>query len=181
MPKSYRSFMRTVNKAAYPFGKPRGGIGRTTGMRRIAAKPRTRLPPLQSERVIPSDLRRAVLRRDGNACLICGARTNLELHHVVPVANGGATTANNLRTLCVRCHRGQQGQHTTREVRTVPTVAARSIMAQPNLASPAPTHVGSGIKAFAAIAVIFIVFLFIIMAVCMLFLLAPTHSMVLLL
>jgi hypothetical protein len=173
--------MRTVNKVAYPFGKPRGGIGRTTGMRRAAARPRTRLPPLQNERIISPDLRRAVLQRDGNACLICGARTDLELHHVVPVANGGATSANNLRTLCARCHRGPQGQHTTREVRTVPTVTARSITAQPNLPSPAPTAVGSGIKGLAAIAVIFIVFLFIIMAGCMLFLLAPSHSMVLLL
>jgi len=95
------------------------------------ARRTTRLPPLQNDRIIPSDLRRAVLHRDGNACLICGARTNLELHHVVPVANGGATSANNLRTLCVSCHRGQLGQHTKREVRTVPRTPTNTVPRTP--------------------------------------------------
>jgi 5-methylcytosine-specific restriction endonuclease McrA len=86
--------------------------------KRATAKPRIKLPPLKDEHFIPADLRRAVLQRDGHACRRCGARTNLELHHDVPVANGGATSGHNLRTLCQRCHR--QGEHSKREVRTAP-------------------------------------------------------------
>ena len=38
-------------------------------------------------------------------CLTCGRKTNLELHHVVPISRGGEELdAKNVRTLCDWCH-----------------------------------------------------------------------------
>jgi 5-methylcytosine-specific restriction endonuclease McrA len=50
---------------------------------------------------------RALARqRDGDACVHCGATTELEVHHVVPLANGGSEfELSNLETTCSRCHR----------------------------------------------------------------------------
>lgn len=46
-------------------------------------------------------VRGSVLERDGHACVKCGFRRGLEVHHV----NGYEDfTADNLRTLCYMCH-----------------------------------------------------------------------------
>lgn len=37
-------------------------------------------------------------------CMMCGRKTHLELHHVVPVSRGGLDTPRNVRTLCQWCH-----------------------------------------------------------------------------
>lgn len=55
-----------------------------------------------------SALRAAVRARDGG-CVRCGARHGLEVHHVVPLAEGGANEPANLVTLCRACHLGQHG------------------------------------------------------------------------
>ena len=48
--------------------------------------------------------RRAALDRDGWRCR-CGSPVDLEVHHVVPLAQGGAALAlDNLETLCRGCH-----------------------------------------------------------------------------
>ncbi len=53
--------------------------------------------------VAPS-VRAAVLARDRHRCARCGATRFLEVHHVKPRDEGGANTADNLTTLCSRCH-----------------------------------------------------------------------------
>ncbi len=56
---------------------------------------------------IPPRIRREVLARDGRRCRAPGCeRTRfLEVHHVVPRANGGINNPENLITLCSSCHR----------------------------------------------------------------------------
>jgi hypothetical protein len=53
---------------------------------------------------IPLAVRRAVYKRDGFACLECGARHKLSLDHEVPVSSGGDNSEENLRTLCLDCN-----------------------------------------------------------------------------
>ena len=63
-------------------------------------------------RRIPAAVERAVRLRDGDRCAFpldaggrCGSTWQVELDHVVPLAQGGATTATNLRCAC-RVHNG---------------------------------------------------------------------------
>jgi len=58
-------------------------------------------------RHIPKPLRRLVFERDGGRCAFvgaaghrCEATRRLEFDHITPIAQGGATTADNLRLLC---------------------------------------------------------------------------------
>lgn len=53
---------------------------------------------------IPREIRRAVFERDGGKCVQCGSTFNLQYDHVIPVALGGATTAENLQLLCADCN-----------------------------------------------------------------------------
>ena len=53
--------------------------------------------------VAPS-VRAAVLARDRHRCTACGAARFLEVHHVKPREAGGSNRADNLTTLCSRCH-----------------------------------------------------------------------------
>lgn len=58
-----------------------------------------------------SDLREAIKKRDNYTCCICGnsvlnePNLLLEVDHIIPIAKGGKTEANNLQTLCWRCNR----------------------------------------------------------------------------
>ncbi len=54
-----------------------------------------------------SEIRRAVLSRDGHRCQIpgCISDTNLTIHHIVPKSDGGSNEISNLVTLCEGCHR----------------------------------------------------------------------------
>jgi 5-methylcytosine-specific restriction endonuclease McrA len=60
-------------------------------------------------RRIPSDVRRAVWKRDGGQCAFvgrsgrCSERGFLEFHHVVPYARGGTATEENIQLRC-RAH-----------------------------------------------------------------------------
>lgn len=55
--------------------------------------------------------KREVLERDGQRCVACGATgVRFEVDHIVPLANGGSNELQNLRTLCVPCHRKRQGR-----------------------------------------------------------------------
>ena len=50
------------------------------------------------------DIPKLVKQRDNYRCVRCGSATNLEAHHMVPVAAGGTHEIENLVTLCRRCH-----------------------------------------------------------------------------
>jgi predicted restriction endonuclease len=56
--------------------------------------------PIQDTRYIPDDLRRAVLQRDNYRCQYCGSTASLELDHIIPRSQGGATSYKNLQVLC---------------------------------------------------------------------------------
>jgi 5-methylcytosine-specific restriction endonuclease McrA len=64
-------------------------------------------------RKLTTKLRWAVLQRDDFKCLKCGAdaatspSVRLDVDHIVPVARGGKTVAENLRTLCNLCNNGK--------------------------------------------------------------------------
>lgn len=58
-------------------------------------------------------LREFIKQRDNYTCKCCGNSTYkepnllLEIDHIIPVAKGGVTEANNLQTLCWRCNRSK--------------------------------------------------------------------------
>ena len=49
-------------------------------------------------------LRQRVLDRDGHRCVNCGSTETLEMHHVIPLSQGGTNHLDNLQTLCNPCH-----------------------------------------------------------------------------
>ena len=52
-----------------------------------------------------SRVRLAVLNRDDYQCQRCGGVVDLEVHHVIPVAQGGEPYGlDNLLTVCAECH-----------------------------------------------------------------------------
>lgn len=61
----------------------------------------------RATQTIPPALRRSVLRRDGRHCQVPGCRhgTFVDVHHIVPRADGGRNVAENLLTLCSAHHR----------------------------------------------------------------------------
>jgi hypothetical protein len=66
-------------------------------------------------RHVPATVRREVWTRDGGQCAFlgadgrCGERGYLEFHHVVPFAEGGSTTVDNLQLRC-RAHNAYEGR-----------------------------------------------------------------------
>ena len=62
----------------------------------------------QVGRHIPRDVMLKVVRRDGQVCAECRINVpdnEVEFDHLIPVARGGPTTAENLRVLCRPCNR----------------------------------------------------------------------------
>ena len=49
-------------------------------------------------------IKKFVIQRDHHKCTRCGARQNLQCHHVVPKAENGKFRPENLVTLCESCH-----------------------------------------------------------------------------
>lgn len=64
-----------------------------------------RVPDGSLRELIPKDVRQAVWQRDGGECVLCGATTDLQFDHVIPVSMGGANTSDNLQILCGKCNR----------------------------------------------------------------------------
>lgn len=54
---------------------------------------------------IPLSVTNHVWRRDSGRCVECGAQGRLEFHHIVPLAEGGESTASNIQLLCADCVR----------------------------------------------------------------------------
>lgn len=62
---------------------------------------RRRLP--QRRRLIPSDVKREVWKRDQGQCAICGSTDELHFDHIIPYSRGGASaTVENVQILCAR-------------------------------------------------------------------------------
>lgn len=84
---------------------------------KMAATHRPRSQPTRAShsRHIPAAVRRAVWQRDGARCAFigtagrCDERGFLELHHVVPFADGGEATAENIQLRC-RAHNAYEAE-----------------------------------------------------------------------
>jgi hypothetical protein len=62
-------------------------------------------PRAASRAVIPDDVKQFVFARDGGRCRQCSATNDLQFDHIIPVALGGGSTADNLQLLCGPCNR----------------------------------------------------------------------------
>ena len=51
------------------------------------------------------ELRGVVRERDSWRCRECGRAGRLEVHHKIPLKDGGSNALENLLTLCVGCHK----------------------------------------------------------------------------
>ena len=75
-------------------------IERAQGMVAMRGGPRT---PVRGS--IPDDVKQYVWARDEGRCRACGATTELQFDHVIPVVMGGGSAADNLQILCGPCNR----------------------------------------------------------------------------
>ena len=75
-------------------------VERAVAMVAMGAEPR-----VTQRGQIPDDLKQYVWQRDGGRCRHCGATTELQFDHIIPVAKGGATSDENLQILCGPCNR----------------------------------------------------------------------------
>lgn len=58
---------------------------------------------LNHTRLIPSEVKKEVWKRDGGKCVICGSIENLHFDHELPFSKGGTSlTAKNVRLLCMK-------------------------------------------------------------------------------
>lgn len=73
-------------------------------------------PQKKVDRTVSLKMRMSVLKRDGYRCVKCGVSpkinksVTLEIDHIVPVSKGGASTLDNLQTLCFDCNQGKTDQ-----------------------------------------------------------------------
>ena len=62
-------------------------------------------------KVMTDSLRYDIMKKDGFKCVLCGrtVKDGVKLHvdHIIPIAKGGKTEKNNLRTLCASCNFGK--------------------------------------------------------------------------
>lgn len=66
--------------------------------------------PSNNNRYIPSNVKRAVWRRDQGRCVECGSNNKLEYDHLIPVSKGGSNTERNIQLLCEKCNRSKGGK-----------------------------------------------------------------------
>jgi hypothetical protein len=58
---------------------------------------------LKHTRLIPSEVKKEVWKRDAGKCVVCGSNTNLHFDHDLPFSKGGTSlTANNIKLLCAK-------------------------------------------------------------------------------
>ncbi|NEX60325.1 HNH endonuclease [Noviherbaspirillum galbum] len=57
----------------------------------------------ERRRLIPTDIKLEVWKRDGGKCTMCGATNELHFDHILPFAKGGTSLkADNVQLLCAR-------------------------------------------------------------------------------
>jgi hypothetical protein len=67
--------------------------------------------PARSRReAIPTAVKLAVYERDGGVCRSCGAKSDLQFDHIIPIAKGGGNSEPNVQILCGRCNREKSAQ-----------------------------------------------------------------------
>ncbi len=71
----------------------------------LSERKATLSPEARSRRALAVATRRAVMNRDGGRCVACGSAENLSFDHIIPFADGGADTVQNLQVLCLPCNR----------------------------------------------------------------------------
>lgn len=59
----------------------------------------------EGRKAIPESVRHEVWRRDAGCCVDCGSRERLEFDHIIPLSQGGSSTARNLELRCENCNR----------------------------------------------------------------------------
>lgn len=60
-------------------------------------------PILRHSRVVPTNVKVVVWRRDQGRCVVCGSDKNLHFDHDIPYSKGGSSvTAENVRLLCAK-------------------------------------------------------------------------------
>ncbi len=58
---------------------------------------------LSYTRIIPSEVKMQVWKRDGGECVLCGSKENLHFDHDLPFSKGGTSlTSRNVRLLCMK-------------------------------------------------------------------------------
>jgi 5-methylcytosine-specific restriction endonuclease McrA len=72
----------------------------------LACDAKVRAAGKPNRATVPPSVRAAVLARDRYRCTVpgCGSTLFLEVHHLTPRQRGGSNRAENLVTLCSRCH-----------------------------------------------------------------------------
>jgi hypothetical protein len=103
--------------------------------------------PTRARQTVPPALRRQILARDHHRCAFpgCSSHTNLDIHHIDPVENGGPTVPWNLTTLC-ESHHIANHEGAVRIAGTAPDLTFERIWwRNPHGYVRIPiTHVGSG-------------------------------------
>lgn len=62
-------------------------------------------------RVIPSEVKKEVWKRDGGKCVLCGETNNLHFDHDLPFSKGGTSlSSKNVRLLCVKHNLEKSGR-----------------------------------------------------------------------
>ena len=60
---------------------------------------------LEHTRLIPSEVKKEVWKRDRGVCIECGSSKNLHFDHDIPFSKGGASLiAKNIQVLCMKCN-----------------------------------------------------------------------------
>jgi HNH endonuclease len=91
--------------------RERGRIERAKAMVAMGMQPQDQA---QRRDVIPDDVKQLVWLRDGGRRRHCGAQTELQYDHVIPVAMGGSSAPENLQILCGPCNRRKSAGLTIR-------------------------------------------------------------------
>jgi len=75
------------------------------------SEPSSHILGLKGGRKYTGALRTAILKRDGNKCVLCGKTPaddiRLEVDHIIEFEDGGETTYENGQTVCAECNKGK--------------------------------------------------------------------------